>query len=542
MVPLFQLHKQHSALESELQQAFQRVLTSGHFILGQEVADFEKACAAYLGVPFALGVSSGTDALLLALMACGIGPGDEVLVPSFTFFATAGCVTRVGATPVFVDSCPVCCNISPSDFAAKITDKTRAVIPVHLYGQAACMDVILGLANIHGLRVIEDAAQAIGARYQGKLVGTLGDFGAYSFFPTKNLGALGDAGLLVCNDPMLAERARILRVHGMEPKYHHAQIGGNFRIDALQAAFLQVKLPYLEGWSEARRRNAEYYLKHLADCERPKGEAESTGAGVVEKPAAEESDPWEKNMVKPSPPISLAEEPEAPAPPPLQEPASPWAPFSKITPPPMPLFGKSASRPPLPAPKPLTAKPLSRPPLPPVPPVVSKPASRPPLPVPTPVAAPAKLSLRRKVPAPVGGEAAAAGGQTGCATRTESCRCLQAMSENAPAHLPESTRWIILPEQLPDRTHIWNQFTIRVPGGRREELKAHLDARGIGSEIYYPLPLHEQACFSHVPCTPSTLEVSAQLAREVLSLPIYPELSESQLAEVVAAIREWVKS
>src|SRR5271168_331902 len=263
-VNLLDLKPQNSVLEPELHEAFLRVLRSGHFILGPEVDKFERALAEFTGAKHALGVSSGTDAILVALMALGIGPGDEVLCPSFTFFATAGCVARVGATPVFVDSCPVCFNLDVRDAARRITPKTKAIIPVHLFGQSAEMDGVLDLARQHGLRVIEDAAQAMGATYRGKQVGALGDFGAISFFPTKNLGALGDAGAVLTNDTALFERAKILRMHGMDPKYYHSVIGGNFRLDALQAAMLSVKLPHFNSYTAGRRRNAALYTQRLA--------------------------------------------------------------------------------------------------------------------------------------------------------------------------------------------------------------------------------------------------------------------------------------
>ena len=263
-VNLLDLKVQNGALEPEMQEAFMRVLRSGHFILGPEVDRFERALEEFTGAKHALGVSSGTDAILLALMALGIGPGDEVICPSFTFFATAGCVSRVGATPVFVDSCSVCFNLDLSDVERKITPRTKAILPVHLFGQSADMDGLLSLARENGLRVIEDAAQAMGATYHGKQVGTFGDFGTTSFFPTKNLGALGDAGGLLTNDTGLYNRAKILRVHGSEPKYYHHVVGGNFRIDALQAAMLSIKLPHFQGYTEARRRNAALYTERLA--------------------------------------------------------------------------------------------------------------------------------------------------------------------------------------------------------------------------------------------------------------------------------------
>lgn len=263
-VSLFDLKAQNSALEPELQEAFLRVLRSGHYILGPEVEKFEQALTAFTGARYALGVSSGTDALLLALMALGIGPGSEVVCPSFTFFATAGSVARLGATPLFADVCPVCFNLDLQDVEQRIGSRTEAIMPVHLFGQTAEMNALLQLAQKRHLRVIEDAAQAIGATHHGRQAGTIGDFGAISFFPTKNLGAFGDAGALLTNDETLFERAKILRVHGMEPKYYHQVVGGNFRIDALQAALLNVKLPHFNDYTAARRRNAARYTEQLA--------------------------------------------------------------------------------------------------------------------------------------------------------------------------------------------------------------------------------------------------------------------------------------
>ena len=386
-VNLLDLKAQNGALDAELRAAFERVLRSGHFILGPEVEKFERDLAAFAGTPHALGVSSGTDALLLALMALGIGPGDEVLCPSFTFFATAGCVARLGATPVLVDSLPATFNLDVRDAARRVTPRTRAIIPVHLFGQAADMDAVLALAAQHGLRVIEDAAQALGAAYRGRPVGTLGDCGVASFFPTKNLGALGDAGALVMRDAALFERARILRVHGMEPKYHHQFVGGNFRLDALQAALLAVKLPHAAAYTTARARNAALYTARL-------------GALPGVRVAAAEDD------------------------------------------------ARSATE-------------------------------------------------------------------------------------------PEQAR-LVLPVALPERQSIWNQYTLRVPGaGRRDALRAHLAARGIGSEIYYPVPLHEQACFASLRYRPEDPPWAHRLAGEVLSLPIYPELPEAELEEVGAAVAEF---
>ena len=388
-VSLLDLKAQNGALDAELRAAFERVLRSGHFILGPEVEKFERDLAASNQARHALGVSSGTDALLLALMALGIGPGDEVLCPSFTFFATAGCVARVGATPVFVDSCPVCFNLDVREAERRITARTRAIIPVHLFGQAADMDAVMALAQKHQLRVIEDAAQAMGATYRGQPVGSIGDFGTISFFPTKNLGALGDAGALTTNDPELFARAKILRMHGMEPKYHHAMIGGNFRLDELQAAFLSVKLPHFGSYTAGRQRNAARYTERLLKL----------------------------------PGVRVA--------------------------------------------------------------------------------------------------------------REENCGCAQA------ARAEESAR-LVLPVAYAHNGHIWNQYTVRVPGaGRRDALRAHLAARGVGCEIYYPVPLHEQACFAALAYKPEGLPVAHRLAGEVLSLPVYPELPDAQLEEVCRAVAEF---
>jgi dTDP-4-amino-4,6-dideoxygalactose transaminase len=389
-VPLLDLKPQNAALEPELQEAFARVLRSGHFILGPEVDKFERALAEFTGAKHALGLSSGTDAILVALMALGIGPGDEVLCPSFTFFATAGCVARVGAKPVFVDSCPVCFNLDVRDAAQRITPATKAIIPVHLFGQAADMVGVFDLAEEHGLKVIEDAAQAMGATYSGQQVGTFGEFGTISFFPTKNLGALGDAGAVITSDTALYEKAKILRMHGMEPKYYHQVIGGNFRLDALQAAMLSVKLPHFNGYTEKRRRNAALYTERLAKLPR----------------------------------VEIA--------------------------------------------------------------------------------------------------------------RAKDCGCGKSPGT-------ESTARVILPVAYPQNGHIWNQYTLRVIGaGRRDALRAHLTARGIGAEIYYPLPLHEQACFAHLGHRADDFPIAHQLAGEVISLPIYPEIPAEQIEQVCAAIAEFV--
>ncbi|MCL4279588.1 MAG: DegT/DnrJ/EryC1/StrS family aminotransferase, partial [Ignavibacteriaceae bacterium] len=266
-VPLLDLKPQYQSLKKELDDAILRVAESQHFILGPEVEKMEKEFCEYLHCKHAIGVSSGTDALLLALMAIDIKPGDEVIVPTYSFFATAGVVSRLNAIPVFTDIDPVTFNINPDDFKKKITSKTKAVIPVHLYGQSAEMNAIMKIAKEKNIIVIEDAAQAIGTQYKdvrmdsfgGKCVGTIGDIGCFSFFPSKNLGGYGDGGLVTTNNDDLAYMLRIKRVHGGEQKYYHKVIGGNFRIDALQAAVLRVKLPHLDKWSEKRRANAEYY-------------------------------------------------------------------------------------------------------------------------------------------------------------------------------------------------------------------------------------------------------------------------------------------
>jgi dTDP-4-amino-4,6-dideoxygalactose transaminase len=389
-VPLFDLKAQNAALEPQLEEVFRRVLRSGVFILGPEVEKFERALAEYTGAKYAVGVSSGTDAITAALMALDIGPGDEVLVPSFTFFATAGCVWRVGAKPVFVDSCPVCFNMDVNDAARHITPQTKAIMPVHLFGMAADMDALRNLAWQHGLRVIEDTAQALGATYRDQQAGTFGDCGTISFFPTKNLGAFGDAGAVLTNDDALYARLKRIRMHGMEPKYYHAEIGGNFRIDALQAALLSVKLPHFDSYTAARRNNAALYTERLSKL-----------SGVV-------------------------------------------------------------------------------------------------------------------------------------VARPEDCGCLKSYVHNQSERL-------VLPVAYPHRGHIWNQYTVRVIGqGRREALRAHLTSRGIGSEIYYPVPLHQQACFQSLHNATGDFPWAERLSTEVLSLPVYPEIPAEHIEQVCMAIAEFL--
>ncbi len=389
-VPLLDLKRQNDALMSELLGASERVLRSGQFILGEEVSALEAEAAAALGAERSLAVSSGTDALLLALMAAGIGPGDEVIVPDFTFFATAGCVARVGARPVFADVCPRCFLLRPESMLERIGPRTKAVIPVHLFGQTADMTRILPIAEEHGLTVIEDCAQSIGARHRGRPSGTMGHYGAISFFPTKNLGGFGDGGLLLARNEDDFERARILRVHGMEPKYHHPLVGANFRMDALQAALLRVKLPRMDSYNEGRRAHAAHYTRMLS-----------------QHPAVE----------------SAAE------------------------------------------------------------------------------------------------CLAASGGHSG---RSDS-----------------SSGSLILPFAYPHNEVTWNQFTLRVTGGGgRDAFRAFLSERGIGSEIYYPVPLGAQECFrSH---RPDPCPAAALVAGQCVSLPVFPELTLSECEEVVGAVLDWL--
>jgi dTDP-4-amino-4,6-dideoxygalactose transaminase len=265
-VPLLDLQAQYAPLRRELLSAIARVCDSQRFILGPEVDALERELAAHLEVPEAIAVSSGTDALLAAMMALGIGPGDEVLTTTYSFFATAGCITRLGATPRFVDIDPVTFNLDTAAIRAAITPKTRAVIPVHLYGLCADMAPLNAAAADAGIPVIEDACQAIGARYRGRQAGSLGTIACFSFFPSKNLGAFGDGGLVTTSDARLAHEVRLLRSHGAEPKYLHQRVGGNFRLDALQAAVLRVKLPHLPRWTDMRRANAARYVQMFRDA------------------------------------------------------------------------------------------------------------------------------------------------------------------------------------------------------------------------------------------------------------------------------------
>jgi dTDP-4-amino-4,6-dideoxygalactose transaminase len=367
-VPLLDLDAQYTPLRSELLAAVTRVCDSQRFIMGPEIDALERELCAQLGVKHAITVSSGTDALLLALMVLGIKAGDEVVTTTFSFFATAGAIVRVGATPVLVDIDPATFNIDPAQAAAAITPRTKAIMPVHLFGLGADMDPIMDAANRAGIPVIEDAAQAIGSSYKSRPLGTIGAFGCFSFFPSKNLGAFGDAGLLTTEDAALADRARLLRTHGMKPKYYHHLVGANFRMDALQAAVLRVKAPHLARWTEGRRANAARYRRLFHDA----------GLDTV-----------------------------------------------------------------------------------------------------------------------------------------------------------------TLPVEPPDRTHIFNQFVIRTAD--RDELKRHLDAQGIGNEIYYPVPFHLQPCFADLGYRQGAFPHAERAALESLAIPVYGELTAAQQETVVSAVGQFVQ-
>jgi dTDP-4-amino-4,6-dideoxygalactose transaminase len=385
-VPLLDLKIQYQALKTEIDAALIRVAESQACILGPEVDALERELEAYLGVKHAIGVSSGTDALLMAMMALNIGPGDEVIVPTFSFFATAGCVARLNATPVFVDVDNVTYNIDVDLVRKAITPRTKAIVPVHLFGQAADMDALMALSAEFNIPIIEDAAQAIGTQTaDGRRVGSIGHIGCFSFYPTKNLGAFGDGGLVTTNDDTMAVRLKQIRNHGMEPRYYHKIMGGNFRLDAMQGAVLRVKLPHLPSWHAARRKNAELYTKLF------------TEAGVSSGPGRTS-------------------------------------------------FG------------------------------------------------PNDLVLLPK-----------------------------AVHEGTSAD-----------------NHIFNQFTIR--SAHRNALRAHLAELGIGSEIYYPVPFHRQECFASLNCNDEAFPISNCLAATVLALPIYPELPEAHIHEVVNAIVAFEKS
>jgi len=395
-VPLLDLTAQYQTIKEEVLEAVEEVLEEQHFILGPKVADLEEQIAAYAGSTHGIGVSSGSDALLICLMAEEIGPGDEVITTPYSFFATAGVVSRLGARPVFVDIESDTYAINPDLIEERITSKTRAIIPVHLYGQCADMDRILEIARQKGLTVIEDAAQAIGAEYASKIpmpsrihrAGSMGDYGCFSFFPTKNLGGFGDGGMVVTDDPERAEKLRILRVHGSKPKYYHSLVGGNFRLDALQAAVLSAKFHHLDAWTAKRQDNAARYDRML----------QSTG-----------------------------------------------------------LVDKVLIRPP---------KPIWR----------------------------------------------------------------DAVSDEAPVSNPGT--------QSPTaHYHIYHQYVIATP--RRDELKAYLFDKGIGTEIYYPVPLHLQECFKDLGYKQGACPVAEEASRTSLALPVYPELNIDQQEYVINSIREF---
>jgi len=374
-VPLLDLKAQYSTIKAEVEAALAEVMESQHFILGPKVEQCEKAIAEYSHCSHAVGVSSGSDALLACLMAENIGPGDEVITTPYTFFATVGAVSRLGATPVFVDIDPVTYNLDASQIESKVTSKTRAIIPVHLYGQMADMDAVMAVAEKHGFVVIEDAAQAIGAESKGRRAGSIGHYGCFSFFPSKNLGAAGDGGMIVTNDAKRAEKLKCLRAHGSKPKYHHKIIGGNFRLDALQAAIVYAKLRHLDEWTAARQQNSKKYDQFFAE------------AGL-----------------------------------------------------------------------------------------------------------------------------ATDGGGLGN---------------------------IGLPKVVRER-HIFNQYVIRI--SRRDQLQAFLQQRGIGTEVYYPIPMHLQECFAYLGHGVGAYAQSERAAKETLALPIYPELSEAQLRYVVESVGDFVKT
>jgi dTDP-4-amino-4,6-dideoxygalactose transaminase len=370
-IPLLDLKAQYALIRGEIKTAIGEVIESQSFILGPKVETLEKEIAAISGTNYAIGVSSGTDALLVALMALGIKPGDEVITTPFTFFATAGVIARVAAIPIFVDIDRVTFNIDPKQIERVISKRTKAIIPVHLFGQCADMNPMLAVARDHKIAVIEDAAQSIGAEYRSKKAGSMGTAGTFSFFPSKNLGCFGDGGMVVTNDTSIAEVIRSLRHHGAIGPYDHRLVGGNFRLDAIQAAVLSVKLRYLEGWSAARRENARYYDRRFL-------ESGLTESGFVETPKAVYAAGCDKNY------------------------------------------------------------------------------------------------------------------------------------------------------------HIYNQYTLRAKD--RDGLQSHLKEAGVGSAIYYPIPLHLQGCFKSLGYVEGSFSASERAAKEVLSIPVYPELTVEQKEHVVEAV------
>ncbi|HEY2761402.1 MAG TPA: DegT/DnrJ/EryC1/StrS family aminotransferase [Pirellulales bacterium] len=369
-VPLLDMKRQYEPLREKILAAVTKVCDSGRFILGPDCEELERRVAEYTGARHAIACASGSDAILLALMALDVGIGDEVICPSYTFFATASAVWRLGAKPVFVDIDPATYNLDPRRIEEAVSKRTRAIMPVHLFGQCAVMDEIGEVAARHHLPLVEDACQSIGATYAGRSAGTIGDVGCFSFYPTKNLGGAGDGGMLTTDRDDLAAKLKLLRVHGMEPRYYHQLVGINSRLDTLQAAVLNVKLPYLDIWARQRETNAQRY--HA-------------------------------------------------------------------------LF--------------------------------------------------AKHGLERTVG---------------------------------------------LPTTVRAAKHVWNQYTIRVPGGLRDELRKHLTATRIGTEIYYPVPLHEQQCFTGLGYPLGSLPETERAARETLALPIFPELTTEEQEIVVAAIAKYL--
>jgi dTDP-4-amino-4,6-dideoxygalactose transaminase len=368
-VPMLDLTIQYQQLKEEINTAVQQVMENAHFILGPNVKKLEQDIAAYSRVKHGVGVGNGSDALHIALMACGVGEGDEVITTAFTFFATAGAIARAGAKPVFVDIDPVTFNIDPTLIEEKITEKTKAIIPVHLYGQTADMDPIIEIARKYNLYIIEDAAQAIGAEYKGRKVGELGDVACYSFFPTKNLGAYGDGGMAVTDNDDLAEKMRVIRVHGSKPKYYHHVLGYNSRLDEMQAAILNVKFPRLDNWNRLRREKANKYTQLLNE----------------------------------------------------------------------------------------------------------------------------KLS-----------------------------------------------DVVVTPVEAEGRYHIYHQYTIRVE--KRDELQKYLAEQGVSTMVYYPKPLHLQPVFAHLGYKEGDLPHTEQATLEVLSLPMFPELTDEQQEYVVSKIVEFFKN
>jgi dTDP-4-amino-4,6-dideoxygalactose transaminase len=371
-VGLLALDRQYAELREEIRVAIDRVCDSGRFVLGPDVADLESELARALGVPHVISCASGSDALLLALMALDIKPGDEVILPSYTFFATASAVTRLGATPIFADIDPVTYLVDPVDVKRKLSTRTRAIVPVHLFGRTADMDALLPIAKSAGVPVVEDAAQSILSTWHGRCSGALGDVGCFSFYPTKNLGGVGDGGFLTTTRDDIAKSLKLLRVHGMEPRYYHQVVGINSRLDSIQAAVLRVKLPHLDAWTTARQSNAARYME---------------------------------------------------------------------------LFSQY-----------------------------------------------------------------------------------------------DLDQHVTVPTDEPRGRHVWNQFVIRVAGGQRDALRSHLTTCKVGTEIYYPVPLHLQQCFAYLGWRKGDLPQTETAAEETLALPIFPELEPAEQRTVVGRIAEFFKA